>query len=379
MEPIKHYIEHAKVWAKHILSEGNSHSEIEDSELNDFQSVENGAYEIWRNSKVSKFDEEETWHHIEKKINSQEKQGAKIIHLLKSWRSVAAAILLMVLGAESYFIFQDIKQEETSLVLPGESLAYLQIDDQEKIDLSVRDTLIHFQQVEAQVDSGQLVYSNINSDQLRVETHTINVPSKGEYFVQLSDGTKVWMNSESTLKFKSKFTGKQRVVDLEGEAYFEVAKNPDKPFIVRTANTFVKVLGTKFNVKAYADEDYTYTTLNEGKVKLIMDDKQQLLAPNEQIIFNKKNRQYTKKVVDASIYSAWTHGQFVFKDERLEDILNSLSRWYGLSVFYKNTSQKEERFSISVNRYHEIQPLLNHIELTEGISLKINESALIVE
>lgn len=379
MEPIKHYIERAKVWAKHILSEENSHSDIKDSELNDFQSVENGAYETWRNSKVSKFDEEETWRHIEKKINSQEKQGPKIIHLLKPWRSVAAAILLMVLGAESYFIFQDIKQEETSLVLPGESLAYLQIDDQEKIDLSVQDTLIHFQQVEAQVDSGQLVYSNTKTDQLRVETHTINVPSKGEYFVQLSDGTKVWMNSESTLKFKSKFTGKQRVVDLEGEAYFEVAKNPDKPFIVRTPNTFVKVLGTKFNVKAYANEDYTYTTLNEGKVKLIMDKKQQVLSPNEQVVFNKRTNEYETKVVDASIYSAWTNGRLVFKDERLEDILNSLSRWYGLSVFYKNTSQKEERFSISVNRYHEIQPLLNHIELTEGISLKINESALIVE
>lgn len=197
--------------------------------------------------------------------------------------------------------------------------------------------------------------------------------------MQLSDGTKVWMNSESTLKFKSKFTGKQRVVDLEGEAYFEVAKNPKKPFIVRTPNTFLKVLGTKFNVKAYANEDYTYTTLNEGKVKLIMDDKQQFLAPNEQIVFNKRTNEYETKVVDASIYSAWTNGRLVFKDERLEDILSSLSRWYGLSVFYKNVSIKEERFSISVNRYDEIQPLLNHLELTRDIHLRINKSALIVE
>lgn len=379
MESIKHYIERAKVWAKHILSEENSHSDIKDSELKDFQSVENGAYEIWRNSNLSKFDEEATWRNIEKKINSQEKQGPKIIRLLKPWRSVAAAILLMVLGAESYFLFQDLKRVEPSEILPGESLAYLQIDNQIKIDLSVQDTLLLFQQVKAQVDSGQLVYSNTESDHSKIETHTINVPSKGEYFVQLSDGTKVWINSESSLKFKSKFTGKQRVVDLDGEAYFEVAKNPDNPFIVRTANTFVKVLGTKFNIKAYADEDYTYTTLNEGKVKLIMDENQQLLAPNEQIIFDKKNHQYTKKLVDASIYSAWTQGQFVFKDERLEDILNSLSRWYGVEVFYKHALQKEERFSISVNRYDEIQPLLNHLELTGGIHLEINKSALVVE
>lgn len=378
MKSFKQYIERAKIWAKFILSEDMSNSELKDSELDDIHSVSSGEYEAWRNSQIQRFDEKAEWVNIEMKIKTQKKQP-KIIRLLKPWGSVAAAILLMVLGTESYFIFQDLKRVAPTEILPGESLAYLQIDNQNKIDLSVQDTLLHFQQVNAQVDSGQLVYSNTETNELKIETHTINVPSKGEYFVQLSDGTKVWMNSESSLKFKSKFTGKQRVVDLAGEAYFEVAKNPDQPFIVRTANTFVKVLGTKFNVKAYPDEDYTYTTLNEGKVKLIMDDNQQLMAPNEQVIFNKKNHQYTKKIVDASIYSSWTKGQFVFKDERLEDILNALSRWYGVEVFYKYALQKEERFSISVNRYDEIQPLLNHIELTGDIHLKINKSALIVE
>ncbi|RXQ90982.1 FecR family protein [Ancylomarina salipaludis] len=379
MKSIKTYIERARIWAKLILSDDLSNSELNDSELDDIHDVASGKYEVWRNTQVKRFNEKAVWANIENKIGKGEQQLPKIIRLLKPWRSVAAAILLMVLGAELYFIFQDLQTVKTVEVLPGESLAYLQVDNQNKIDLSVQDTLLLFYQVNAQVDSGQLVYAKIEGDLSKIETHTINVPSKGEYFVQLSDGTKVWMNSESSLRFKSKFTGKQRVVDLVGEAYFEVAKNPDQPFIVRTANTFVKVLGTKFNVKAYADEAYTYTTLNEGKVKLIMDDKQQIMAPNEQVVFDKKNRQYTKKVVDASIYSAWTKGQFVFKDERLEDILSSLSRWYGVKVFYKHAQQKEERFSISVNRYDEIQPLLNHIELTGNIHLKINKSALIVE
>ncbi|MCZ4695589.1 FecR family protein [Ancylomarina euxinus] len=379
MESIKTYIERARIWAKLILSDDLSNSELKDSELDDIHSVASGKYESWRESQIQKFDEKKIWRNIEMKLKVFQKPEPKIIRLLKPWRSVAAAVLLMVLGTESYFIFQDLKTVKTVEVLPGESLAYLQVDNQSKIDLSVQDTLLLFHQVNAQVDSGQLVYSTAESDQSKIETHTINVPSKGEYFVQLSDGTKVWMNSESSLKFKSKFTGQQRVVDLVGEAYFEVAKNPNKPFIVRTANTYVKVLGTKFNIKAYADEAYTYTTLKEGKVKLIMDDKQQVMAPNEQVVFDKTKHQYTKRRVDASIYSAWTEGQFVFKDERLEDILNSLSRWYGLKVFYKHAQQKEERFSISVNRYDEIQPLLNHIELTGDIHLKINKSALIVE
>ena len=285
MESIKYYLERAKALAKQILSEEKSQSDIKDSEINDLNAVESGKYETWRNSCIPKFDKKETWHHIENTIKSQKKQQPKIIRLLKPWRSVAAAVLLVALGTEVYFIIQDFKQQETAIGLPGESLAVLQIDNQEKINLSVQDTLIHFQQVKGQVNSGQLVYSNTDSNQDEIETHTINVPSKGEYFVQLSDGTKVWMNAESSLKFKSKFTGKQRIVDLEGEAYFEVAKNPEMPFIVRTAHTFVKVLGTKFNVKAYADEDYMYTTLNEGKVKLIMDDNQKVLSPNEQVVF----------------------------------------------------------------------------------------------
>jgi len=378
MESIKELILRANVWAKLILADDFDGSELHDDERQDMHSVASGAYETWRENKVQLFDKNKVWANIENQI-APKRQQTKIIRLLKPWRSIAAAALIMILGAEGYFIFQDLNKMNQSSILPGESLAYLQIDNINKVDLSSRDTLILFDQVKAQVASGQLVYFDKPSDISKNEYHKINVPSKGEYYVQLSDGTKVWMNSESSLGFYSKFNGKQRVVDLVGEAYFEVAKNPNKPFIVRTPNTAVKVLGTKFNVKAYADEDYTYTTLNEGKVKLIMDKEEQLLAPNEQLVFDKRSHEFSKKMVDASLYSAWTKGQFVFKDERLEDILNALSRWYGVEVFYKQAKQKEERFSISVNRYDNIQPLLNHIELTGDIRLKIKKSALIVE
>ncbi|SMO42191.1 FecR family protein [Saccharicrinis carchari] len=379
MGSITYFLERAKVLAKQILSEEKSQSDIKDSEINDLHAVESGKYETWRNAYIQKFDKKESWQYIENTIQFEKKQQTKNNRLLRTWRSVAAAVLLVALGTGAYFIFQDTKPQETVLGLPGESVAVLQVENQGKINLSDQDTIIHFQQVKGQINSGKLVYSNTDSNQDKFEIHTINVPSKGEYFVQLSDGTKVWLNAESSLKFKSKFVGKQRVVELQGEAYFEVAKDPEMPFVVKTAHTFVKVLGTKFNLKAYADEDYTYTTLNEGKVSLIMDDNQKVISPNEQVVFNKINKEYTTKTVDASIYSAWTEGRLLFKDERLEDILNTLSRWYGLSVFYRDASKKDERFSISVNRYDEIHPLIRHLELTRSVQIEINNSALIVE
>ena len=140
----------------------------------------------------------------------------------------------------------------------------------------------------------------------------------------------------------------------------------------------VRVLGTKFNVKAYSDEDYTYTTLNEGKVQVRNDEMKEVLKPNEQLTIENNTLEFTKKKVDASIYSAWAKGRFVFKDERLEDILIALSRWYDVSVFYPESELKDRRFSISIDRYDDIQILLNQIELTNRVDFTLKNSAIIV-
>ena len=372
------YILKAKQWVKAISEKTTDTLMLNEDEAKIFFRLQDGSYENWRNEHGQKFDEDAVWKTIEEQITTRKK--SKVVHLLRYWPSVAAILILGLLSYQAYFIYSDFRRKQKeALIIPGKSQAYLEIDNTERIALGKLDTLLLFKKAEAKVNADQLVYaaSDLNVD--KNEYHKINVPRNGEFHVELSDGTKVWVNSESTLGFHSRFDGKQRVVELTGEAYFEVAKNPNQPFIVRTANADVRVLGTHFNVRAYEDEAYTYATLNEGKVRVSNEKNEQDILPDEQIVINNSTGDCIKKQVDADIYSAWVKGKFVFKDERLEDILHSISRWYDIQVFYENQELQNERFSISLDRYENISSLLEHIEMTESVEFEVKDKVLIVK
>jgi hypothetical protein len=371
-EPVEKYIKKAEEWSKIILTD---EGEVAKEDKAIFESVKTGEYATWRQSNMNRFDKSD----IKKQID-QTLQINKVRKLnpIKWWNSVAAVLIVGVLAGAAYLLNSDMQQVTEDIIVPGSSMAYLEVNNKAKIELTAKDSLLLFQESKAQLDSGRIVYSATASNKEKVEYHRINVPRNGEFFVQLSDGTKVWVNSDSKLGFNSKFTGKQRVVDLEGEAYFEVAKNPEKPFIVRTAKANVRVLGTQFNVKAYADDDYTYATLNEGNVQVSKDGINEVLKPNEQLVINNSTAETSKRIVDASIYSAWAKGRLVFKDERLEDILTALSRWYDVSVFFPEAELKDRRFSISIDRYNDIQILLDQMELTNRVDFTMKNNAIIV-
>lgn len=379
MKSTKNHIEKAKLWADNILGNKDDSQSLDAADIKDIESLKSGKYENWRNEVTNLFEEEKVWDSVEKKITVFAPRS-ETRRLINYWQSVAAVLILAVIGSAGYILFEEFRQiEQEQFIMPGKAMAYLQVDDNKVIELNKVDTLLLFNKIKANLDSGRIVYSEAESTKEAVEYHKINVPRNGEYYVQLSDETKVWVNSESSISFKSRFDGKQRVVELSGEAYFEVAKNPDQPFIVRTDNMDIRVLGTHFNVKAYPDEEYTYATLNEGKICVNKDDLNEVLAPNQQLALNNMSKEFSKQEVDASIYSAWVKGKFVFKDEKLEDILIALSRWYDIKIFYENARLKEDRFSISVNRYDDINILLDHLKLTGGINFEINKNALIVK
>lgn len=372
-EPVEKYIKKADELSEQILSEeGKIHAD--DQALAD--SITSGQYAGWRNQHLNRFDKQAVKKRVDEELNMNK---GRVIQMPKWWSSVAAILVIGLLMAGGYWIYTDIQKIEEEQILPGSSLAYLEIDSQEKIELTGKDTLLLFKESKAELDSGKIVYNAGDAASKKVEYHKINVPRNGEFYVVLSDGTKVWVNSASSIGFRSRFDGKNRIVDLEGEAYFEVAKNANQPFIVRTKTANVRVLGTHFNVKAYADEEYTYATLNEGKVQVSKGAINEILKPNEQLVINNSTAEYRKQEVDASIYSAWTKGKLLFKDERLEDILNSLSRWYDVSVFYPDEELKDRRFSISTNRYDDIQMLLNQMELTNRVVFEINKNAIVVK
>lgn len=209
--------------------------------------------------------------------------------------------------------------------------------------------------------------------------NTLNVPRGGEYRLTLADGTKVWLNSQTKIRFPEKFIGKERKIFLEGEAYFDVAHDKSKPFRVETKGQTIEVLGTCFNVSSYEESDKIYTTLEKGKVKVSSGGNQSIkLSPGEQSIFCLKDKKISKRQVDINRYIAWKKGMFVLEEQTLEHILEKMSRWYDINVFYMNPEAKDIVFKGSVQRYGEFNDILKILEKTGGVNFRIKGNTVIV-
>jgi len=208
------------------------------------------------------------------------------------------------------------------------------------------------------------------------EFNTLITPRGGKYELQLADGTKVWLNADSRLRFPVSFTGKERVVELTGEAYFEVTKNKNMPFKVVTGSKTVEVLGTHFDVSAYPNDTYC-TTLLEGSVKLnATGGASALLRPGEHGVFNAENR-FEVAGADTASAVAWKNGIFLFRNEGITDIMKQISRWYDVDVDYKG-NVPHVKLGGTVSRYANITNLLNTIELTGSVHFKIEGRRVIV-
>jgi len=200
--------------------------------------------------------------------------------------------------------------------------------------------------------------------------NTLLVPTGGIYQVNLPDGTNVWLNSQSSLKYPVKFIGNQRIVELEGEAYFDVTKN-EKEFIVKTLTADITVLGTEFNVSAYKEDGYFASTLVEGEVKLSGENNSVMLQPGQQAYFTTSNLTIELKAVDTSIYTAWLEGKFYFEREKLGHILGKMSRWYNIEIEFEDETIKNETFTGVVLKDKSIDNLLNKITQTTNLNYTI--------
>lgn len=212
---------------------------------------------------------------------------------------------------------------------------------------------------------------------------TLSTPRGGQYQLVLPDGTKVWLNAASSIKFPGSFSNlSNRKVELSGEAYFEVTKNTLQPFIVASSKQEVKVLGTHFNVSAYVDETATRTTLLEGAVQVnslaggpYSDRNAIIIKPNEQAVC------YNDKIdvmpIDAQAEVAWKNGEFVFVSEDIERILRKISRWYDVEVTYKD-KLTHTTFSGSISKFETVSQVLRKIEMTNSIHFKLEGRRIIV-
>lgn len=207
--------------------------------------------------------------------------------------------------------------------------------------------------------------------------HCLTVPRGGEFSMTLEDGTRVWLNAESEIHFPSQFAGKQRRVQLFGEAYFEVAKDSLHPFIVELGDSKIKVLGTSFNVRSYTDEQQIVTTLVEGSVSFENARERIVLQPGEQSILDGNGR-IQKREVDVYPFVAWKEGLFIFRRQRLEDIMNMVSRWYNVDVRFEDEDSKNISLSGGMRRYDGFEALVEMIETMGRIEYEIKDNTIFI-
>jgi transmembrane sensor len=231
----------------------------------------------------------------------------------------------------------------------------------------------------------ELIYNSANNSKSENIKNYLTIPRGGQFFVQLSDGTKVWLNSESQLKYPVAFVdGETRQVELVyGEAYFEVSPSTDHKgsrFKVKTQMQNVEVMGTEFNIKAYKDEANIYTTLVNGKVAISNATTKQVLAPNQQSNLSLKNNSINITTVDAYSEIAWKKGLFVFKGMPLKAIMKVLSRWYDVDIEFANATLGNVKFNGVLNKNQKIEDILLTIKNTEFINAyEIKDNKIIVK
>jgi transmembrane sensor len=222
---------------------------------------------------------------------------------------------------------------------------------------------------------GELMYDNLNEVK-ELTFNTLSTPKGGQYSVVLSDGTKVWLNAQSSLKFPVQFADTGRVVELSGEGYFEVAKDKARPFVVRTSSKEeIRVLGTQFNVMAYGNEKTRKVTLVEGRVQITGPKKQLQLKPGQQAMLEANDILLNNKTdMDAAI--GWKKGEFVFHDANIYELMRQVERWYDVNVIFKTTTS--EHFNATIARNEPVSKLIHLLELTGKIHFKIENKTIYV-
>ncbi len=326
----------------------------------------------------------------EQSYQAMQEKGAFKVPLKKFYNKkiwLAAASVIVVLGV--FFVYRyttskpasvkDIVTTDTTLLKPGGNRATLTLADGKVIDLTYAKTGVIEDASGTHVNKtadGELVYVKDSSVTNTAALHTLSTPVGGQYQVTLPDGSKVWLNAATTIKYPPAFSGNERKVVLSGEAYFEVAKNEGKLFrVVMADSTAVVVTGTHFNVNAYQNQKEQQVTLLEGSVTVINATKVTKLEPGTQASI--KNKLITKdKVLDAEEITGWKDGLFVFHDATIESIMMQIERWYDAKIIYK--ANVKQLFNATILRKEPLAKVLKLLELNGYVHFKTENNTIYV-
>lgn len=316
---------------------------------------------------------ERSWNNIQKKVRKRSFGFIRYAAVL-----VAIVLIGVVYRVVDYRKAGKLLVQEQSLSVRGGYKAYLDLENGERFVLDsasemttrLEGAVIRF------VEQGTVVVDEQGMDSMEKTPgyNRLVVPRGGEYKIVLADGSRVWINSQSVVEFPSRFAGNERRVKLTGEAYLEVSRDVEKPFVVEVGNKEIEVLGTSFNVKDY-DGSFT-ATLVTGKVKVRVEEENYILDPSMQICM--EHGGIVLRNVDPREFTAWKDGLFVFKKQKLRDVLITLARWYDLDVFYQNEELKDLHFTGTIERHNDVVDVVKFLEKTDMVRFTINGRTLIV-
>ena len=374
-------------------------SDQEIKELNHWKSQSAANLSVYENAintknqlknlkNYGKYNSQKAWSNIENELFTP-----KTIHLFsRKFMKYAAAFLIpiMLAGGAGYFYFNnqsklDFAQLDNT-IKPATKKATLVLSDggthvldnsqtaniyENKVEISNQNNVLSYSPTEAVSEFTAAIYNKLIT------------PLGGGYNLKLADGTSVWLNAGSTLNFPVAFTDSTRQVFLEGEAYFEVAHN-GQPFIVSSGGMDIRVMGTSFNVSAYADDLQMKTTLVEGKVRVDYKtnnarSESKFLTPNKQAVIQMNNPEISVSEVDASQYTSWIGGKLEFNNETLDNVMVRLARWYDFEFEFENAKAKNFHFSGRLNSQEKISTILEMLELTTDVKFSVIENKIVIE
>ena len=305
--------------------------------------------------------------------------------VLKRILPYAAAVLLLFGGVFCFLMnrFGEVREEVPVALSAGGKYAELILANGQKVDLHEgMEMKLRERSSNIQV-KGNVVYYEESKDSVAVgEYNMIRTPLGGEYSLTLADGTKVWLNAMSELRYPVAFGEGVREVELKGEAYFEVEKNEGKPFIVKTDEFNVRVLGTSFNISAYLDSPLAHTTLCSGHVRIndrTNPGKEVDILPGEQLLFHRDNREMSVREVDTDVFVSWREGFFQFDNNTVEEVFTILQRWYNIQVFYANVEVRQELFTGKLPRFDNLQIIIDLIERVSDLKIEVRGKMIYID
>ncbi|MBV8253968.1 MAG: FecR domain-containing protein [Chitinophaga sp.] len=305
---------------------------------------------------------------------------------LSPWKAVAAAVVLLLTITVSYRLLYNRHTPNNITATdirfrydhqPGGNKAILTLADGSSVTLDSTSGGILAKQNGTNVlqqKAGEIAYDPSAQASTTVVYNTVTTPRGGQFQIMLPDGSHVWLNAASSIRFPTTFTGTTRKVELTGEAYFEVAQNPSQPFTVTVAGVAVKVLGTHFNINAYNDEPAVNTTLLEGSVMVAHQGKEAIIKPGQQA--SVKEGITVKDHVDIDALMAWKNGRFSYNEMDIHGIMRQISRWYDVDVVFEDNIN--DSYTMEISRNVPLSKLLKFMEISGGAHFEMKEKKIIV-